>query len=165
MCVVYYACSRVSDVQNYAGNLSQSIQLYLYTCKCLSHNTNKITSIGHQMELYLGNPYYKHWNVTFVHAICLTWLLLRPMVLTIELLVDLSWNSVPYVMQLLSFCLFVDITSLWCVSCDKTCLHGYNFVCRHFYEWSNFFSHSVNASLLNVNILSWISYHLTSNTE
>lgn len=64
LCVVYYACSRVSDVQNYAGNLSQSIQPYLYTCKCLSHNTNKITSMGHQMELYPGNPFYKHWNVT-----------------------------------------------------------------------------------------------------
>lgn len=72
LCVVYYACSRVSDIKNYAGNLSQSIQPYLYTCKCLSHNTNKITSTGHPMELYPGNPYHRETlECNIVHAICL----------------------------------------------------------------------------------------------
>lgn len=58
LCVVYYACSRVSDIKNYAGNLSQSIQPYLYTCKCLSHNTTVIKShqLGTQWSYTLEIP-------------------------------------------------------------------------------------------------------------
>lgn len=131
MCVLYYACSRVSDIKNYAGNLSQSIQPYLYTCKCLSHNTNKITSTGHPMELYPGNPYHKHWNVTlymqFVCRLnCFSDLWFKVLSFCV---IYLETNSVPFVITV------IILSFRWYNTCDKTSLHGCNFVCRHFYEW------------------------------